>query len=134
MYAASGVLYGGEGETALAATGPAAVITCIFLLLGGYLNRRAIKLEEPMLALLRRYTLVWRCWGGMQLANATLAHTDFTEANLCYANFATARFYRPNFKYAQNLHLALTLGTVLQNQLVRKLLTEHQIIDCDFSY
>ena len=41
-----------------------------------------------MLALLRRYTLAWHCWGGTQFSGAKLSHTDFTEADLTAARFA----------------------------------------------
>lgn len=109
-------------------------ITAIFLLLGWFLNLRAIKLEEPMLAWIRRYNLAWRCWGGTQFSRATLEQTDFTEADLSHANFTQAKFHHPHFNRARNLHLALTSGTVLQNRSVRRLLTEQQVTDRDFSF
>lgn len=111
----------------------AAVMIVIYLLLGWYLNRRCLQFEEPMLALLRRYALVWRCWGGTQFSDATLAHTDFTEANLTAARFSGARFQQPDFTHAKNLHLAWTYASPLERKPVRTLLTEGRLDSQDFS-
>lgn len=102
-------------------------------MLGWYLNRRSVKSEDPMLALLRRYALVWRCWGGTQFSGAVLAHTDFSEADLTTARFAGAKFRQPNFTHAKNLHLAWTYATPLEHKPVRTLLTEGRADSRDFS-
>ncbi|MBX9917531.1 MAG: pentapeptide repeat-containing protein [Nitrosomonas sp.] len=114
------------GFAALAMTG-------IYLLLGWYLINRSLQFEEPMLALLRRFALAWCCWGGTQFAGATLANTDFTEANLTAARFSGAHFQQPDFTHAKNLHLAWTYATLLERKPVRMLLTECTIDDRDFS-
>ncbi|MBS0496848.1 MAG: pentapeptide repeat-containing protein [Proteobacteria bacterium] len=126
------------GTEAVALVGPAmiavaAIMTFIYLLLGWYLNRRCLKSEEPMLAILRRYALAWHCWGGTQFSGAVLAHTDFSEADLTAARFAGAHFQQPNFIHAKNLHLAWTYASPLEYKPVRALLTEGTIDDRDFS-
>lgn len=109
------------------------VMTAIYLLLGWYLNRRSLQFEEPMLSLLRRSALAWRCWDGTQFFGATLAHTDFTEADLAAARFAGAKFHQPDFTRAKNLHLAWTYATPLEHKPIRTLLTEGTIDNRDFS-
>lgn len=111
----------------------AAAITFILLLLGWYLNRHTVQSEDQMLAVLRRNTLFFHCWGGTKFNDALLAHTDFTEANLTAARFAGAHFQQPNFTHAKNLHLAWTYATPLEHKPVRALLTEGTIDDWDFS-
>ncbi|QOJ20475.1 MAG: pentapeptide repeat-containing protein [Gammaproteobacteria bacterium] len=101
-----------------------AVMAFIYFLLGWYLNYRTLLSEEPMLAWLRRYALAWRCWGGTKFFRATLAHTDFTEADLTAARFAGAKFRQPSFIHAKNLHLAWTYASPLEHKQVRTLLTE----------
>lgn len=108
-------------------------MTFIYLMLGWYLSRRCLQSEEPMLALLRRYALAWRCWGGTQFSGATLAHTDFSEADLMGARFAGAHFQQPDFTHAKNLHLAWTYASPLEHKPVRTLLTEGMIDERDFS-
>ena len=101
-----------------------AVMAFIYFLLGWYLNYRTLLSEEPMLAWLRRYALAWRCWGGTKFFRATLAHTDFTEADLTAARFAGAKFRQPSFIHAKNLHLAWIYASPLEHKQVRTLLTE----------
>ena len=109
------------------------VMTFIYSLLGWYLNRRSLKSEDPMLALLRRYALAWRCWGGTQFSGATLTHTDLTEADLTAVRFANAKFRQPDFTGAKNLHLTWAYATPLERKPVRTLMTEGRIDDLDFS-
>ncbi|NBQ70557.1 MAG: pentapeptide repeat-containing protein, partial [Nitrosomonadaceae bacterium] len=110
-----------------------AIMNLIFVLLGLFLNRRSLQSEEPMLTLLRRYALVWRCLGGTQFSGATLAYTDFSEADLTAARFAGAHFQQPDFTHAKNLHLAWTYASPLEPKPVRILLTEGTIDNRDFS-
>ncbi|MER0169933.1 MAG: hypothetical protein DU489_04880 [Nitrosomonas sp.] len=119
-----------DGAVALAG----AAMTVIYLLLGWYLYHRALQFEEPMLALLRRFALLWRCLSGTQFAGATLAHTDFAEANLTAARFAGAKFLQqPSFIHAENLHLAWTYDTPLERKPIRTLLTGGKIDSLVFS-
>ena len=87
-----------------AKVGAATTITIIYILLSWYMNRHALKSEDSMLTLLHRNALAWRCWGGTQFANAWLACTDFSYADLSGARFTGAKFQRPDFTGAQNLH------------------------------
>ncbi|MBS0588478.1 MAG: pentapeptide repeat-containing protein [Proteobacteria bacterium] len=121
------------GTGVVVEVGTGAAMTVIYLLLGWYLNRRCLKSEESMLALLRRYALAWRCWGGTQFVGATLAHTDFAEADLSAARFAGAKFQQPNFTHAKNLHLAWIYASPLERKPVRTLLTEGRLDSQDFS-
>jgi uncharacterized protein YjbI with pentapeptide repeats len=113
--------------------GELAAIIVIYLLVVWGLNRRCLQSEDPMLALLRRCTLAWDCWGGTQFAGAVLAHTNFSVADLTAARFAGARFQQPDFIHAKNLHLAWTYASPLERKPVRTLLTEGRIDSRDFS-
>lgn len=117
-----------------AGAGAGAVMTFIYLLLGWYLNRHELKSEDPMLTLLRRNALIWRCWGGTQFTGAVLAHTDFNDADLAGARFAAAHFRQPDFTHAKNLHLAWTYGSPLERKTVRLLLTDGIVDNRDFSH
>ncbi|WP_292994966.1 pentapeptide repeat-containing protein [Nitrosomonas sp.] len=90
--------------------------------------------EEPMLALLHRNALAWRCWSGTQFAGATLAHTDFSDTDLAGARFAAAKFHQPDFTHAKNLHLAWIYGSPLERKAVRLLLTDGIVDNRDFSH
>ncbi|MBS0299767.1 MAG: pentapeptide repeat-containing protein [Proteobacteria bacterium] len=114
--------------------GAISAMIVIFLLLSWYLNRHTLLSEEPMLALLRRYVLAWRCWGGTQFSGAILAHTDFSEADLTAARFVAAHFRQPDFTGAKNLHLAWTDNSPLQHKSVRLLLTDKKLESRDFSH
>lgn len=131
---AVGVAVGGAGALVLAGTVAGAVIALMFLLLGVYLHRRAIRDEDPILATLRRYALRWRCWQGTEFAGAILMQSDFTAADLKYARFSSATFHHPSLHQAKNLHLAWTVDSPLENRSVRQLLTDGRVGDGNFSY
>lgn len=129
------VLTGGGAIAGVTATMVTSIVmTVIYLALGCHLNHRAIQSEESMLVLLRHYALAWHCWSGTQFADATLAHTDFNDADLAGARFAAAYFRQPDFTAAKNLHLAWTYGSPLERKTVRLLLTDGIVDNQDFSH
>lgn len=118
----------------VAGTEAASIMSTIFILLGWYLNHRALKQDEPMLSLLRQFSLTWQCWKGTQFSGALLAHTNFSEADLRHVRITGAQFKHPSFQGTKNLCLAQTFNTPLQHPAIRRLLTEGQIEKRDFSF
>lgn len=106
-------------------------------LLSLYLAKRASKLEESQLALMRHFGLKFACLFGCTLAPSSMRAADFSDADLKYTRLISSTQQSCNWHQACNLHLALTTGTLLEKRKVRILLTTgkpEDSADKDFSY
>lgn len=125
------------GAVALAAPAEMAglgVGALMLLVFGFYLNWRCLKQEEPMLRELRHLNLAWQTWSGSDFRGATLAGTDFCQADLRYARFSGSPLVGCRWQQSKNLHLADTRNTLLEPHSVRRLLSNNDVGDKQFAY
>jgi uncharacterized protein YjbI with pentapeptide repeats len=105
------------------------VVALVALGLGalGYLVGRSAYREISKFSVIQNLAVFLSTIGSTQFYRANLSNANFQQAQLPHSNFAKAQLERTNFHLAQKLARSLWQDTILQQPVIRQLLTTHQL-------
>jgi len=110
-----------------------AVTGLVHTVAGFYLGKRAIDKEEHQLLWLRELSLKLNCFFTSQFSFAVLKNINFSNTDLKYARFKSAKISNCNFKNTKSHHFALFENTPLEPRKVRDLVIDGIISDKNFA-